>query len=630
MKTRLRSCLLTALTAAMLAVVPLAAPAQTGPAPLPSSAPPPVTLPQLVAPLLAPLAPQLPAINQLQQGLFPNTQAQTSSLTPAQKVCKAFIESFAENHFLLHDPQKREQWRKEWTPKIDAVKTLDEADALCRKAMASLGQRFDYYLDPDELAAENQVSDPTFVGVGISVRLKDQDEIIDAFPEKISWQEREKALTISDAHPLMLDPYKDGPAFKDGIKSADTLRQVDGKNITGMTIAEVIKLIKGKEGTSVKLTVDRIEDGKTVSKTLTVTRGKFTVPVVESRLLPDGVTYVRLENFMAEKAAEEVLAAFKEAAKVENGKLILDLRGNGGGRLDHAINIGSGMLEEGRIVTLRNRVGDKLVKTHHIVTPDVLTTTKPAPWNPDLIQFSATKRILAIPPEMPIVVLIDGNSASASELLSGALQFHGRAKIVGANSRGKGVGQVLIELGEKRLVHITNFYFDPAGREIDFEGIHPDSEVSLDEAYGKLKELRAKLRETLSKLADATKKLATASEEEKGAVEQEVATLKETLAALRRELAGQHSMLRENDPQLQEAQKVVNDEFERIAKELAQRKAKRDAAVKQKQEEWEKEKKAREEALKKGASSEASSDSDSAKPMTDVETPQPDMKPVKE
>jgi carboxyl-terminal processing protease len=626
MKKRLRSCCLTTLTAGLLCLLSAVAPAQTGPGGLPSSVPPPpVSLPQLVAPFLAPLSPQLPAINQLQQGLFPNTQPQTAQLNPAQQVCKAFVESFAENHFLLHDPQQREAWRKEWTAKIDAIKTLDEADALCRKAMASLGQRFDYYLDPDELAAENSVSDPTFVGVGIAVKLKDQDLIVDALPEKTTWQEREKALAISDAHPLQLDPYKDGPAFKDGIRGGDILRQVDGKDINGMTIPEVIKLIKGKEGSRVQLTVDRIEDGKTVSKTLTVTRGKFTVPVVESRLLPDGVTYVRLENFMAEKAAEELLAALKEAAKVQNGKLILDLRGNGGGRLDHAINMVAYMLEDGRIVTLRNRVGDKLVKTHHMVTPDVLTTTKPAPWNPDLIQFSATKRILAIPPTMPIVVLIDGNSASASELLSGALQFHGRAKIVGQNSRGKGVGQVLIELGEKRLVHITNFYFDPAGREIDFEGIHPDSEASLEPAYAKLKELRAKLRETLSKLDDASKKLEAASGPEKDALDKEVAGLKESLAQVRKELAEHHLMLRENDPQLQEAQKVVKEEFERIAKELAQRKAKRDAAVKQKQEEWEKEKKAREEAL----SSQASSDSD-ARPMTDVQMPQPDMKPVKE
>ena len=527
-------------------------------------------------------------ILQLQQQEFSledDSGASDDSLPAPQKFAKQFIELVASQHFTLTDKAKREAWTKTWIDQIGTIKDDKEADEFNRKALKSLNQRFDYYFDRDETKENGTQTDPTFVGIGSRISLKNMVEIIDAFPEKIKGADAKKLLVVSPEHPIVLDPFADSPAAKAGVLKGDELLKVDGKDITGMSSDEVVGLIKGKEDTKVELTIARKDaSGKVVPlpQPIVVTRGKWTAPVVSTRALPNNVSYIKLDHFMADKADEEMLAALTAAGKVKDGKIILDLRNNGGGRLDHAINIVSHMMAEGSIVTLNERRGDEMINIRTYTTLDGTITSAPAD-NGRGIGVTMQPKVLAVPVNMPIIVLVNNNSASASEITAGALKFNNRAVIVGETTHGKGVGQGVMEL-EGRSVRITKFFFLPAGRETDFEGVHPDREVTLEKEGKRIVELRKELREALAKVAAAKADPAQAAA---------VAEAEAKIIAVRAELHALHTMLEENDPQLQAAQEEADKEFVRIRSEEAERKKVRDAAVKKNQDAWDAELKKR-------------------------------------
>jgi len=566
--------------------VPLAPPAAK-----PAAAPAPAATPAVnPAPAAAPTLNLAPTgsqgtIEQLQGGLFGFGPSTTEALPAHQKFSKEFIELLANVHFTLTDKVKREAWTKKWVEQIGTIKDYKEADTFNRKVMKSLDQRFDYYLDVDETKDSGKKTDPTFVGIGSRIELKGSEEITDSFPEKIKREDADKLLVVTPEHPIALGPFPDSPAAKAGVLKGDILLKVDGKDLTGMTTEEVVKLIKGKEDTKVDLTVARKDATGKISpldKSITVIRGKWTAPVVETRALPNNVSYIKLEHFMADKAAEEMLSALTAAGKVKDGKIILDLRGNGGGRLDHAINIVSYMLAEGSIVTLQKRRGDDMVNQRTYTTLDSTLTTQPVDFNRG-ISVQAQPKVLVVPVDMPIVILIDDGSASASEIVSGALSFNKRAVIVGETSHGKGVGQDVLEL-EGRSIRVTSFFFLPAGRETDFEGIHPDRVVSLEKEIKRIIALRKELRDALAKVPAAKADPAAAAV---------LAEVEAKIAACRAELKSLRTMLQENDPQLKAAQEEAEKELVRIRSEAAERKKVRDEAVKKKQEAWDAELKKR-------------------------------------
>lgn len=596
MKTGKNKPLITWLILLSLCGAPFAVNAQTPSQQLPAS-----TLPSASATTTAPpaptsqmpLMPKLPAIEQLTQFIFPSVQPKKEAEIPApERLVRALVNHYADMHFSLTDYAKREEFKKKWFERATKVKTLEEADKLNEEILVSLGQRFDYYRKPVQVEQSKKRSDPTFVGIGAMTELRGADEIIDGLPEDAKPEDVEKLMTVTAERPFVLNPYKDSPAAQAGVQKGDVLLKIDGKDIIGKTQTEIIALVRGKEGTKVELTVERRDkDGKVVAtKPFEVVRAKYTAPVVHVRTLADGVTYIKLDNFVAARASEEMLAAFQEAAKVKDGKIVLDLRDNGGGRLDHAINIVSYMLREGTIVTLRKRDSHQLIRETFSATLDGVFHTRPAGWNASQLHYSASGRILAVPPTMPIVVLVNEWSASASELAAGALKFHGRAKIVGQNTLGKGVGQVVVQLPDGRETSITTFYFDPADREIDFEGIAPDKEVALAPTYEAITKLRAELRGVLKNITEQKD-------------EKELEKLRTSEKEIRSKLAVLHKELREDDAQLREARLLAVEESKRITKEEADKKAKRDAMFKKKMEEWEKERQQREENLnKKGAS----------------------------
>lgn len=452
---------------------------------------------------------------QLQRLLFPSAFP-PANLTLPQRLYRENIQAWAEVHKDLRHPMIRDTWVKKWMARVDTIKGTDEkafrqADLLGIEAMESLGHRFDYYLLPSAVREEDRNEDKSIVGIGCRVELENEDELISKLSKQASEDDYEKARVIDDRHRLLLYPFQNSPAAKAGVRDDDVLMAVDGENVNGKTLKDVLIALKGKSGTTVELTVCRqkvlasdligaalsvspaqplphlilsLADGKPKTYDVTVTREFFDYPVCHVREdLGGDIVYVKLDDFSHPRAEQEALAAFRKVGVKGRGKLILDLRDNPGGRLNAAITIVSYLLPEGTIVTLKTRHGNDLVEENWTVTQDHLLHTFPDPKGGGGRAVERFERVLPFPKEkmgkIPIVILINGRSASASELMAGALQFNGVAKTVGTTSRGKGVGQRLVDLladvpSERRRNHVTSFFFCPAGKDIDWEGIHPD------------------------------------------------------------------------------------------------------------------------------------------------------------
>lgn len=375
-------------------------------------------------------------------------------------------------------PTKKQEFLRKWGEPKDPCTTLEEADKQIALALESLGYRFDGYMPPKAVEVMKNMADPTSVGIGVAVKLKGQDELLKGLPDGATKEQVEKVLTITSEHPMELTPLKGGPADKAGVKEGDIVKKVDGNPVDGKTMAKTISQIRGKKGTEVELTLERQVSGKVEEVKVKLMRDEFVVSAVDSKDLGDGTWYVSLSSFMPDKAASDMQAALKKVVDAKGTKLILDLRGNGGGRLDHGINIAQYLLPEGTIVMLHRRdaATGKLVYEEHYAARHSMVTTFPEDKG---LQAVVSQRVLVIPPAMPIVVLIDEDSASASELVSGCLKHYSRAKFVGVRSLGKGVGQQVIDLPYGRQVKITNFQFRPGDDDIDHVGISVDLEVSL-------------------------------------------------------------------------------------------------------------------------------------------------------
>ena len=459
-----------------------------------------LTVPNLVvvaqsqAPVMPP-ADQPPLFEQLHRAIFPLGVPAPEKPDP-ERLYKQAIQEIADRHIFLAtkpganeiDPgtgmpvDRKKEFLDRWGTPARPLKTLADADAAITEALESLGGRFDSYLVPKEVKAEDKDFDSKSVGIGVRIELKDSDKLLEKLPRDATGDQVRQALVISADHPLLIYPFKDSPADKAGLKEGDSVIKVDGVDLRGKTMADAVGLIRGTKGTKVEIVVERKEpDGTVKQVTVTVTRNEYYIPAASLRDLGDGTFVLRLDNFVAAKAAEEVLGYLQEVVKKGGKKLILDLRDNGGGRLDHAINIVMYMLPEGTIVVQEHREKGHLeyYETHTNVTWQLLLRTEPTRRG---VLPVTQQRILAIPPEMPIVVLVNEHSASASELVSGTLQFNGRAKIVGKRTFGKGVGQHLIDLPYGRRLHITSFNFLPANRRIDWVGIIPDLEVEQAQA----------------------------------------------------------------------------------------------------------------------------------------------------
>ncbi len=280
------------------------------------------------------------------------------------------------------------------------------------------------YLNPDEYKELKIGTTGKFGGLGIQVGMED------GFVKVIS-------------------PIDDTPAYRAGLEAGDLIIRLNEKSVKGMTLNDAVKIMRGEPGTDIKLTV--IREGADKPLPFTVTRDIISVKSVKSRILEPDFGYIRISNFQSKTARDLVseVSDLKKENKKELKGLVLDLRNNPGGVLNAAADVSDAFINDGKLVFTKGRIDNS----------DFEFNAKPG----DIMNG------------LPVVVLINGGSASASEIVAGALQDHKRAVIMGSKSFGKGSVQTIQELRSGGAVKITTArYFTPSGRSIQGEGITPD------------------------------------------------------------------------------------------------------------------------------------------------------------
>ena len=294
-----------------------------------------------------------------------------------------------------------------------------------RGAVNTLDDPFTAFIDPGIAEINREDSTGSFEGIGAYVSMRDG------------------RLSIAST-------FKDQPAEQAGVLRGDIVLQVDETPIENMSIYEAITLIRGEAGTPVRLTI--LREGEEPFE-VEIIRARIDIPVVESEMREDGIAYVRLADFSSEASAK-LADAIKELQGEDPSGLILDLRSNPGGWLGEAVQTTGLFLPKGEVVLIE-RFKDGNERTYE------------SPSSP-------------VAPDIPMVVLTDGGSASASEIVAGALQDHGRAVLIGEKTFGKGSVQLPHELSNGAEMRVTVArWFTPNDRAIHGEGLDPDIEIEL-------------------------------------------------------------------------------------------------------------------------------------------------------
>ncbi|MDD4880791.1 MAG: S41 family peptidase [Gallionellaceae bacterium] len=270
---------------------------------------------------------------------------------------------------------------------------------------------------------------------------------------------------MEDGFVKVVSPIEDTPAFKAGLKSGDLIIKLDDTPVKGMTLNDAVKRMRGKPGTDITLTIIRKGENKPVIATLT--RAIIKIKSVKYKLAEPGYGYVRVTQFQ-EHTGENLVAALKELETANKGTLkglILDLRNDPGGLLNTAVGVAGAFLKPGELVVYTDgRTEDAKMK---------LTNSRE-----NYLRHGDTDYLKSLPAwikDVPMVVLVNGGSASASEIVAGALQDHKRALIVGTQSFGKGSVQTILPLANGTAIKLTTArYFTPNGRSIQAKGITPD------------------------------------------------------------------------------------------------------------------------------------------------------------
>ena len=289
---------------------------------------------------------------------------------------------------------------------------------------SSLGDPYTVFFSPEENKLFNEEIHGSFGGIGAEIGIKD------------------KILTV-------VAPLKDTPSLRAGLKSGDKILKIDKADTTDMTVDKAISLIRGEKGTVVVLTV--LRPGEKTTREFKITRDDIAIPTIDTELRPDGIFVIKFYSF-SENSANLFHDALDEFKNSGSHKLILDMRGY----LDAAVNIGSWFIDEGKTIVSEDFGSNR--------KPQVYRSHGPKLFN-DKLQF---------------VVLVDGGSASASEILAGALKEHGIATLVGEKTFGKGSVQELVEVTKDTSLKVTVAkWLTPNGLSISDHGLDPDVVVGL-------------------------------------------------------------------------------------------------------------------------------------------------------
>lgn len=297
-------------------------------------------------------------------------------------------------------------------------------EGMIKGYIQGLGDPYSAYYDKKEFKELTESTEGTFYGIGA----------------QFNTATNEGFLTV-------VNVYEGSPAKKAGIRAGDVLTKVDGKDVGGMSAESVVSRIKGKNGSKVKLTFTR---NKKDTYTVDVKREKIEVPTVAYRMQRENIGYIQISEFTGETATQ-FDDVFSELEKQGMVGLVIDLRNNPGGRVDTTGKILDKLLGKGPLVKVKDKNGKEEV---------LIDSDEKHKWN------------------KPIVVLINGYSASASELFAGAMQDYEAATIIGTKSYGKGVVQQIFSINDGTGVKLTIAeYFTPKGHVVNKKGITPDIKV---------------------------------------------------------------------------------------------------------------------------------------------------------
>ena len=310
---------------------------------------------------------------------------------------------------------------------------LDEEDLVTgaiRGMMDSIGDPYTFYYTPEEMEKANEESSGVYHGVGMAVQLTDDGDI------------------------EVIRVYEGSPAEAAGLLSQDRIVQVDGVPVSGengQTLNEAVQRIQGEDGTTVRLTV--LRDGETLE--LDIVRSEVSISYVDYEIINGDIGYVNIAQFTGNDVTgfQEAVEAFKSAGV---SGIVVDLRNNPGGLLTDVVQIADMVLPEGLVTYVEDRHGNRQEETSDAEYWDI-----------------------------PMVVLVNGMSASASELFTAAIQDYDRGTVVGTTTFGKGIVQTLITFSEDGagMQLTTASYYSPNGRSIHQTGVEPDVTVELNEDY---------------------------------------------------------------------------------------------------------------------------------------------------
>jgi carboxyl-terminal processing protease len=311
------------------------------------------------------------------------------------------------------------------------------------------------YLKPRDVSSLRDSTSGSFGGIGIEI------DVVDGLIEVIA-------------------PIDDSPASRAGILAKDIITHVDKESVRDVSLQEAIEILRGPLGSAVTLGILREDQGKPQEVTLSLERAVIRVTSVKHEMLPHGIGYLRISQFQNRTGSDLIKAIGNLQSQGELKGLILDLRNNPGGVLSAAIEVTDAFINQGLIVSTKGR--DELLDSKYEATNATVLANE------------------------PIVVLINGGSASAAEIVAGALQDHERAVLIGTPSFGKGSVQTILALENKYALKLTTaLYYTPSGRSIQATGIQPTIQVSEGEA---LIESDTRIRE-----ADLPKHLENASKQ---------------------------------------------------------------------------------------------------------------------
>lgn len=307
---------------------------------------------------------------------------------------------------------------------FDNVDDETAANNIYKAYLSSYGDKYTVYYTPEEYKSLVESTSGTFYGIGAVCQKSDEGGIV------------------------IVEPYSNAPAYKAGVRKGDRVIKVDGKDIMDMDLSAAVALIKGDKGTQVKLTV--VRDGQTMD--FSITRDAVNIKTVDYEMREDSIGYIIISQF-DDVTTEQFKDALNDLQNQGMKGLVIDVRSNPGGVLSVVVDIVDQIVPKGLIVYTEDVDGNR--KEYNGKSNNELS--------------------------IPIAVLVDGNSASASEIFAGALQDYGKAKIIGTQTFGKGIVQTIQPLTDGSAIKYTIAkYYTPKGQDIHGHGVTPDIVVEYD------------------------------------------------------------------------------------------------------------------------------------------------------